>query len=113
MTVMVAHAVKAGDQKGPTARVMTLPGGAWPSGLKFQTLLPKPPNLVTLTWNPAFSSSRVASVASIPIGLGTLTSCGPVDTRTTTVWPGWNMAPAAGSWLTTVPAGSWLLVSDS
>src|SRR6476660_4456140 len=49
----------------------------------------------------------------MPTGLGTGTSCGPVDARTTTVWPGWNVAPGAGSWLTTVPAGSWLLASDS
>src|SRR5690242_13675592 len=55
----------------------------------------------------------MASCTDRPVGSGTGTSCGPLDTWTTTVWPGLNMAPGAGSWLTTVPAGSWLLASDS
>src|SRR5690242_8026369 len=57
----------------PTSRVMVLPRGAWPTGLKSKTLLKKP-NRCTLTWNPAFSISRVASCTDMPIGSGTGTS---------------------------------------
>src|ERR1700761_2805167 len=92
---------QAGGQK-PTSRVMVLPRGAWPTGLKSNTLL-LTKYLFTLTWNPASSSSLVAFCTVMPIGSGTLTSCGPVDTWTTTVWPGWNVAPPPGCWLITVP----------
>src|SRR5690242_8326494 len=57
----------------PTSRVMVLPRGAWSTGLKSKTLLKKP-NRCTLTWNPAFSISRVASCTDMPIGSGTGTS---------------------------------------
>src|SRR5690242_8148688 len=89
---------------------MVLPRGAWPDGLKSNTLLPRK-YLFTVTWNPAACSTWVACSTVMPTGLGTGTSWGPVDTRTTTVWPGWNVAPAAGSWLVMTPAGCWLLPS--
>jgi len=94
----------------PMSRVMVAPRGAWPSGLKSNTLL-KRPYLFTLTWNPAPSSSRVACSTVMPIGFGTLTNWGPVDTRTVTVSPGWNVAPGPGCWLVMMPWACWLLES--
>src|SRR6266700_708487 len=72
------QAERTAGQK-PTSRVMVLPRGASPTGLKSNTLLKKP-NRFTLTWNPAFWSSVVASCTDMPIGSGTATSWGPVDT---------------------------------
>src|SRR6266436_4328955 len=99
-----------GPVQKPTSRVMVLPRGAWLTGLKSNTLL-NGPYLFTWTWNPAPCRTWVACSTDMPIGLGTLTSWGPVDTSTVTVSPGWKVAPAAGCWPVTVPGGSWLLGS--
>src|SRR5579859_5218806 len=87
------NACRRGVGQKPTSRVMVLPFGACPTGLKSKTLLKKP-NLLTVTWNPALSRSWVASWTDMPIGSGTATSCGPVDTCTITVSPGWMRPPA-------------------
>src|SRR5437016_6042529 len=77
----------------PASRVMVLPRGAWPTGLKSNTLL-NGPYLFTRTWNPAAWSSRVACSTDMPIGYGTATVlvCGQV-------------VPAGGLVPITVPMG--------
>src|ERR1035437_542598 len=89
---------------------MVLPRGAWPTGLKSNTLSAGP-YLFTWTWKPACWRVWVAWATGIPIGLGTLTSWGPVDTWTLMVSPGWKVEPAAGCCPVMVPAGCWLLLS--
>ena len=72
-----------------------LPRGAATTGLKSNTLS-NGPYLFAWTWKPAACRIWVACSTESPITYGTLTTCGPVDTLTTTVSPGRTSVLAAG-----------------